>query len=247
MNIEELIGLGLTKNEAKTYLSLIKFGKASANELIRHTKMHKKLVYENIEKLIDKGLVTFIIQDHKKIFHIASPDMLVELFEEKIKETEKTKEKAEKIAKEIKTLSKQTLEKQEATIYRGVKGVKTFYRELIEIGEDMYTFGGPKESVGIMGETFWINLDKKRADINLVAKMIFNESLREWSKLIKDKVTKVKFFEENFEPLTETTIQTDRVAFIVWTEEPLLFLIKNKIVADNYKKFFNDLWKRAKS
>jgi hypothetical protein len=33
---------------------------------------------------------------------------------------------------------------------------------------------------------------------------------------------------------------------MVWTEEPFLFLIQSKEVADSYKKFFEEMWKQAK-
>lgn len=247
MKLEDLIGLGFTKNEAIVYLSLIKFGKASANELIKDTKLHKKIVYENVERLIDKGLVNYIIENNRKVFVLSSPDMIVELFNEKLSEIEEKKKTAEIMAKEIGQISKMAKHKQEAVIYRGVKGIKTYYKEVLEIGENYLVFGAPKESTEIMTKTFWLNFVKKKDERGIKARLIFNQSLKEYGYEIGDKNTRIKYFDKDFEPLTETTIQRDRVATIVWTEEPVLFLIQDKFVAESYKKFFEDMWKKAKT
>ena len=47
--------------------------------------------------------------------------------------------------------------------------------------------------------------------------------------------------------MTETNIQGDRVAITVWSEEPLLFLINDKFVAESYKKFFEAMWRNSKN
>jgi len=249
MHYEELIELGFNKNEAKVYLSLARFGKAVATDIIKQTKFHKNIVYDNLEKLIDKGLVSYVIEDGIRHFKIAPPDMLVQMFEEKKVEMEKKKDKAQRIAKEISKSMKVLKHKQEATIYRGIKGIKLFYNQAIEKGIDYVSFGAPPESINIVGEAFWINLNRRLAENNIKARLIFNESIRKHGEMIKKgfpKTIKIRYFKEDFEPLTETNIQGDRVAIMVWTEEPLLFLIQDKYVADSYLKFFNDMWKNSK-
>ena len=246
MEMKDLLDLGLTKNETKVYLALIRFRSAAAYDLIRETKLHKKLVYENLERLIDKGLASFVIQENKKIFQITSPDMLVEYFEEQADEIEDKRKKAMRIAKDIKKTRLKLPVKQGAAVYRGIKGIKAFYRELLSFGKDYIVFGAPEESLRIMGEHFWLNFNLKRKDKRIHARTIFNESIRAYGAKIKNKLTTVRYFEKDFEPRTETNVQHDRIAIIVWTEEPVLFLIKNKVVADSYRNFFEKMWKEAK-
>jgi len=66
MNYEEFIDLGFNRNEAKVYLALARYGHATANEIIKATKFHKNIVYDNLEKLIDKGLVSYITEIRRK-------------------------------------------------------------------------------------------------------------------------------------------------------------------------------------
>ena len=76
--------------------------------------------------------------------------------------------------------------------------------------------------------------------------MIFNPSIRSHGETANTKFNKIKYFEKDFEPLTETHIQKGIIAIIAWTDEPLLFKIENEQVADSYKKYFDKLWKQAK-
>ena len=67
MEIENLVELGFNKNEAIVLLALLKVGKSDANQIIKATKFHKNIVYDNLEKLIDKGLITFIKEKGRKV------------------------------------------------------------------------------------------------------------------------------------------------------------------------------------
>lgn len=246
MEIERLITLGFRQNEAKVYLALVKYQRSDANTIIKETKLHKKLVYENIEKLIDKGLVGFVIEKNKKIFSITSTNFLIELFEDKIKEELKKKDEAKKIVSELDKVVKVTKTKQEAIVYRGKQGIRTFYLELLKQKKDYVVFGAPEKSIKIMDEIFWRNFNTKRIYKKISARLLFNESIRKYGDSLKDKFTELRYFEKEFEPSTETNIQGDRVGIIVWCEEPFLFLIVDKEVAKSYREYFERMWKISK-
>lgn len=244
MDIGELIRIGMNKNEAKVYLALLRFSKADASQLIKETKFHKNIIYDNLEKLIDKGLVTYITEENRRIFQIASLSVLRRIFDEQQKELDEKKKLADKISREVDKMRKKEVHMQDAQIYRGIKAIKSFYNETLS--KDFYVFGAPQESIEIMGDLFWENYTLKRIKNRVKTKMIFNPSIRNFGERIKGKYAEIKYFNKDFEPLTETHVQEDKVAIIVWTEEPIIFLIKDKIVADSYKKYFENMWKQAK-
>tara|TARA_Y100000310_G_C20636946_1_gene791699 strand:- start:203 stop:940 length:738 start_codon:yes stop_codon:yes gene_type:complete len=241
MEVKDLTDLGFNKNEAKVYLSLVKFGKADAHQLIQDTKFHKNIVYDNLDKLMDKGLVSYVIEMKRRVFKLVSSNMIIEFFEEQERELKNRKKKARIIVKEIDETLKKVKYPQEATIYRGTNGIRSFYNESLE--DDYVVFGAPQESLQIMGETFWQNFNTKRIAKKIKVKMIFNSNIRSYGDKIKNKFTEIRYFDKEFEPLTETHIQKDKVGIIVWTEEPILFLIQDKSVSDSYLKFFEDMWK----
>ena len=245
MEIEDLINLGFNKNESIVYLSLIKFGISEASAIIKDTKFHKNIVYDNLEKLIDKGLVSYIIEEGRKVFNLASPQALIQFFDNQEKEIKEKKAVAERLSKELNNNIKKTYEKQEAEIYRGVRGIKTFFNETLN-SDGFVAFGGPPESVSILGEDFWINYQLKRTKKKVKVKLLFNQSIRKFGDNLRNRLTEIRYFEQDFEPLTETHIEEEKVALIVWTKEPFLFLIRDKNVAKSYMKFFENVWKSAK-
>lgn len=244
VNTSDFVKLGLNQNEARVYLALAQRVESDAAQIISDTKFHKNIVYDNLEKLIDKGLVTFVLHDKKKIFQAAEPHALAEFLDQEALQLQKKQDLAKQLQKEIQELQKQVPSRSTAQIYRGKQGIRAFYAKTLE-GGDFVVFGGPEESVNVMGETFWLNYDKKRCEKNIHAKMIFSTKLREYAQRIQNKFTTIKFFAGEFEHLTETHIQDNRVAIMVWTEEPMLFLIEDQKVAASYEKYFEEMWKKA--
>jgi len=246
LNVGNLIKLGLNQNEAKVYLSLIKFGKADAHELIKDTKFHKNIVYDNLDKLINKGLVSYIVEGKKRVFVVSSPEMLIELVDKDLEELKEKKGAAFKIVQEIKNRIKLVPHRQESYIFRGQMGIRAYHNEIIKESRPYSIFGAPKQSVEIMGEHFWENFEAKRAEKKIKVRMIFNSSLKEFGDKLKNKHTKIRYFNKDFEALTQTDVHEKKVAIIVWTEEPILFLIEDKEVANSYRKYFEKMWREAK-
>lgn len=244
MNLIDLEVIGLTSNEAKIFSILSDFGESDARFLIKKSGFHKKIIYDNLYRLIDKGFVTSILKDNRKVFLIANS-----IFDAYIKDQEELVNKRKTIALKLKEELKQKKEKlpesKEATLYEGKMAVKAFYTETLGFG-DYLVIGAPKQSVEIMGEVFWDNYHIKRKKNKQKIQLILNNSLREWGNKQKNSFMKIKYFDKDFEPKTEIHIQKNIVAIIVWEEKPLVFKMVNESTAESYKKYFEKLWENSK-
>jgi hypothetical protein len=96
-----------------------------------------------------------------------------------------------------------------------------------------------------MGEYFWKNHALKAARNKILGQMIFNQSLKKFSNIHNTKYAEIRFLHSNFEPLTEIIIQNDNIANIIWTRDPVLFMLQDKYAASAYKRYFDILWKNA--
>ena len=114
---ETLVRTGLSKNEAKVYLTLLKLGKATAVEITRMSKVHRVNVYDVLERLIEKGLIGTVIQAKKKIYEVASPEHLIYLLKEK-------EEALDKVMPQLKAEFKEKKEKQQVYGKRTKKSKK---------------------------------------------------------------------------------------------------------------------------
>ena len=241
MDTQILADIGLTNAEIKVYLALLELGSSASGPIIEKSGLQSSVVFMTLSRLTQKGFVSSVKEGKRSYYQASNPKHIVDYINEK-------KEKFESVLPQL--LSKQALAKENpgATLFRGMRGMRELLYELLEAGGRTHcTMGSPHEST-MMGDAWWASYHKKRAAMGIYAKLIFNESLREWAKVIKypEKHTEIKFTAKGFEPLTETIIRNDKVGIIIWTEKPIGILMHNKILASSYDKFFGLIWKTAR-
>ena len=150
---------------------------------------------------------------------------------------------------ELKEKQRAVREKELASIYKGIRGIKEVYSIMINVkGKEYNTFGGGPIAAKIMGFTWWLNLHKRRVANKLPSRQVFDESVRWGGKDIKkNPLTKIRYVDKEFAQFQETVIVGNYVAIAVFSENPYAFLIKDKNVADSYRKHFELLWGIAKN
>lgn len=234
--------LGLSKIEEKLLSKLIDYQELNAKKLVELTNHHKKVIYENISKLINKGFVGESVKEGVKQYSFLGPESIKsKIIEEKERLVEKEK-KIEELIKKIEEKPKIENSEIENFLYKGHQSIRAFFEKLLK-SKEYLVIGAPEESISIMGETFWHNFHRKQEEKKIKAKMIFNKSLKIWK--IKNPFLKVKYLDE-IEPLAEIIVFEDIVGIIIWTEKPTINILKGEIISKSYKDFFNLLWKKAK-
>ncbi|MBT3405666.1 TrmB family transcriptional regulator [Candidatus Woesearchaeota archaeon] len=239
----ELELLGLTEGESKVYLALLELGSSLAGPIIKKTKLHRATTYQILQRLTEKGLVSFTIMKGKRHFEAADPEQ----FSRQLKEKQDILSQILPELKLKKSLAKQS---QEITVYQGRNGIKTVCGHIIKRlspGGTYYDFGVSGLFRDIMKE-YWDKWQTMKQKNNIKAKVIFNESIRKNKYLLQDiKNTSYKFVPDEFYSSTDTMILDDTIILFIWTgQPPLAVMIKNKENAEGYKRQFNLMWKNAK-
>jgi len=239
MDITILENIGLTNAEIKVYLALLELGTATAGPILEKSGLQNSVVHMTLNKLVDKGFVTFVKEGKRNHYQAINPKHIIEFINEK-------KERFEEILPELLLKQQQAKEKPEIVTFRGIKGIREMLTELLEAGgKEHHTFGSSIKSL-MIGDAWWVSYHKKRAALGIKAKLIFNESLKKWCDINKYPHTEYKFTTIGFEPLTETIIRNDKVGIIIWSDKPLGTIIHQKEAADSYDKFFTIMWDSAK-
>lgn len=239
MNTQILEDIGLTNAEIKVYMSLLELGTSTAGPILQKSKLHNSVVHMTLNKLVDKGFITFIKEGKKNHYQASNPKHIIEFIDEK-------KERFEEILPELLSKQKSAKTKSEVITFRGIRGMKELLYELLEAGgKEHHTFGSTSKSL-IMGDEWWVSYHKRRAAKGIKAKLLFNESLKFWRAEHKYPRAEVRYTSKGFEPLTETIIRNDKIGILLWTDVPLGILIENKAAASSYDGFFNVIWKAGK-
>jgi len=242
MDIKIFEELGLTGAESSVYLASLRLGASSAGAIIEKSGLQSSVVYRSFGTLIDKGLISFILQGKKKIYQATKPEAFFDLIEDK-------KRRFEEILPELKKQSEYSSGGESATIFKGVAGIKEVYSIMINSGGKEYlTFGGGPVTAEVMGFTWWLNLHNRRIVNKISSRQIFDESVKGigGKEIQKKKLTRIKYLSRDFAQFQETVIVGDKVAIAVFGENPYAFLINDGKVAKGYKKYFETLWKSAK-
>ena len=247
MDTEILIKIGLTKNEIKIYLVLLQSGVSTAYELSQKTGIYRAHVYDKLEQLIDKGLVTYVYEGAKKYFKAASPEKIKQYIEDKQKELDSQKKDVEKILPELNSMFNMPKEDTIVEVFRGKEGLKYFLKDIIKTKEEVLITGIDDEKYN---EALPIFMDQYFRDIkkNKIRERVI--TLKKKGVFMFDKklapTTEYRFLEEKqFNP-TNTFVYGDKIVIVSWGTPITATMIKNKGVAETYRNHFEILWKAAK-
>ncbi len=237
MNTEILEDIGLTKAEIKVYVALLGLNTSTAGPIIDKSGLTSSVVYMALHKLLSKGLISFIKEGQIKHYQASNPDHIIQYLDEK-------KERFLEILPQLKLKQESGRTKREASFFSGTRGVRELLYELLEAGgTEHHTIGSPGISNIILPEAWWISYHIKRAAKGIKAKLIFNDSLREFKSTAEYPKSETRYTDFGpDEPLTETIIRHDKVGIIIWTKIPIGILIHDKEAAKSYEKYFQFLW-----
>ena len=145
MNIDLLEAIGLTKAEIKVYMALLDLGSSTTSPIVEKSRASSSKIYEILEKLIQKGLASFVIKSGIKYFEAASPSRLLDYMRDKEESLSKQRQELQRIIPELELKQEYSKYKSEAAIFRGLKGVKTAYEDILKTlksGDEYYVTGG---------------------------------------------------------------------------------------------------------
>ena len=249
--IKELESMGLTNGEARVYHALSKIGISSVGPISDASKVHRSIIYLILEKLIEKGLVSFIVEDNTKKYQASPPNSLLQLLEKQKDQIEDKKEDIMGIFPSILSLQSRG-KRSTATLYSGFQGVinVTFnILDKLKEGEEYYMFNLPAvqpEHHHANWEKFQIMREKKK----IHGKQLYNPDVND--KVLKDrnshKYVDARRMPINFKtPPTYYYVYKDvTVISLSQGVEPIAVEIINQEVADGFKAYCNWLWKKSK-
>jgi len=231
--IENLHEAGLTGNEARVYLELLKKGEISANSIAKSISMDRTLTYTVLNHLIEKGMVSYIIRENKKFFVAANPENLMN-------NIRKREAITADLIEELKKIQKISGESQEITVYEGKKGLRTLITEIAK-SKIVYSFG----ATGRLYDTLYESphLTKEMLKEGMKGKIIFSSKCKNHP-FTKFKNIKCRYLDVKSE--ATTTIFDDKITIHLIKEKPIIIIIKNKLIADSYRAYFEVLWMQAK-
>lgn len=252
-NFDPLLKIGLSITEARVYLSLVELGESKTGPLCDKSKVHSSKIYSVLESLIQKGFVSYRIQNNVKIFIASSPNILKNLFEEKEKKLNEEKKDMLNLINTLKNTQNKPLSYSLYRYYEGISGIRSLWLELTEElnniskGEEILIYTGKREAYeGLLG--LYEEFHKLRVKKGIKYKVVypFEEKNTKLSRRRKRQLAEVRF--TNLTNEAEFSIVGDKLIIQYITQRtPRAFMIQDKIFVQTFIQIFYKLWQSSKS
>jgi|SRR3989344_1004375 len=241
---EVLEKVGLSKNESKVYITLLKLGSSSAGIIAEKSRVYRTNVYEALNRLVEKSLVSYVFKGHQKFFQAEKPEKILDILREK-------EDSFKKILVHLSAQHSLPKNKDKVSIFEGLNGLKTITDDILKEKEqansfnEVLTFGIPND-VSFKMRTFINSYHNKRVKLKLVQKHIYDENAKmRIEHLNKMPYTEAAYLTNHANSPATTTIYGNKVAFFIWSDPVLSILIESERMAETYRNYFNLLYSIA--
>jgi len=241
MEEEFLEKIGLTKNEAKVYLAVLRQGSISVGRIAEESCVHRRNAYDAADRLAQRGLMGYATKNKTRHFHITSPQKLLDMAREQRKDLEERERELEGLMPELLLLSDSREEKQDASILKGRESRKVVFEDILKSASENRCLGGHTPSnLSINYVKQW---HKRRIKAGIRDMVIYNKKDPFTQYLKKLKRTEVRLMPKPIESKTVMNIYGSKVAIFLWIkDQPFTIWIDNEKVSNDFREYFDFMW-----
>lgn len=245
--IQELTQLGLTDGEARVYLSLLKIGSSKVGPIVRDSHVSYSKIYDVLERLSMKGLVSHVIIDDVKHFNAIEPYRLQDYIQRKEEQLNIQKEIVDQIVPSLIKIANNNRRRNSAEIFVGDRGLRSAYEILLRdtSANEVLRYFYPYNEYHDIASPFYSRLyqfqKSKKLDERGISIIDFKKSYH-YKQISSKYNVKLRFVDF---PLPGTMdIFKDRMLIISWSTKTGI-LISSKEIADHFKEYFDSIWNIA--
>ena len=244
MEISILKELGLTDGEIKVYDALLELNSSSTGEISRKSGVHTSKVYPILDRLIQKGLASFIYKGKIRMYQVTPPKNLLDIIEHKKRDLEEKENKIRELVSKME-IKREDEKRQWAAVFEGKEGIRNLFEIMLDEwqdGEDYLVFAPGEEFMDEDLNKFFKKHHLKRIEKGIIVKVIALKSQEEYYKKEYENIPGFEFrFTKNSIPAAINIVH-NKVSTIIWSKPPNAFVIDSEIAARKYRIFFNTLW-----
>lgn len=238
---EELREIGLTENEIKIYTALLEIGTSTPAQVADKIGISRSYIYDALGRLLEKEMVSIVYIKNKKHYQSVGPNLLKEIVKTKLK-------RIERIVPNLLGLTQKERENIHVEVHKGQYVYKTLLNDItstLSSKSEVLIFGIDDAVLSAVDphylthlEIYFTKLKRKKIE----EKVIIKESSK---RLEQAETTKYRFLPNESIGNVAFEVYGNKVAIFLWGKPNYLLLIKNREVANSYRKQFDILWEKA--
>ena len=245
MEIEhQLRDLGLTPNESRVYLTLLRIGESRAGRIAKEARLERTSTYAALSRLVRKGLASYAVEANRKLFDAGDPSGFTSYYQEKV-------ERAKLVIPAllaIKSLKNGEREHERLIKFSGYAGVKTVLRDVLKTckDKDEYVILGSENQLSEKLPTF-ARIFVKQKDARKIKAKILVRMGRKSHQGPLSKYTSYRMVPHDIISPTVVSVYGSKVSMILWSENPEAVIIDDAPTAKTFRSYFDFMWGHAKT
>jgi sugar-specific transcriptional regulator TrmB len=236
--------LGFSSSEAKVYLSLIRYSSCTIQVLAKCTNIHRRNIYDVINRLIEKGMVCEIVTSGGNLYKAFDPEKIESIYNQKMKEIKSILPDLQGIYNRSNSGNSQN----EVVIFRGLEGYKNYMRMILSARKTIYSLGTKGDWFDSRLNNFSADFFKEKARLGIESKLLIDY---EYSKIFnpgKHLLAEYKILPESYSTDSTIDIFDDRVVIFSVVKDNIvdmysdILMIQDSHLALNFIKWHGLIW-----
>ena len=248
METELLKNIGLTDSEIKVYLALLELGSTTKGPIVNKSGVASSKIYELLEKLTQKGLVSSVIKSGVRYFESAPPSRILDYLKEKENALQEQEKKLQELIPALEMKRSMAGIGSEVQVFKGMKGAETSFGDILKElkrGDEYYVLGISKFTPHF--ERFVIHFHKRRAKQGIKCKILVNELAKDIGKQLEQvPLTKTMYLQKELFTPVVFIIYKDKTLISIGLDE-IFIQIKSKNLSDGLRAYADYMWSIGKN
>lgn len=232
--------LGLTNLELAVYLAALELGEANIQEISRKSGVKRTSIYNFIDALKDRQLLSEVKKGKRKFYAAISPRHLLD--EQKARTAS-----IEQIIPQLLAIQNNSRKKPRVMFFEGLDGIKEIYQMTLRDKQTVYAWEDLDKTLEVLPESFIKSYPSERAAKKIPARCIDRDtkSAREWTAKNNVRLARESRFIDSEEFATEINVFGNKVAFYRWDKKsPFGVVIEDAGIATAVRVAWQELWDR---
>lgn len=236
---QKLTKIGLHEREAKLYLALLELGESGVYPLSKKAEIQRTYVYDILDALAKRGLVTRFEKEGKKTYRAEPPETIERMLQQRLTDFSA-------ILPELLSIYNIAPNKPKVRFYEGKEGALAMYDEMM--AEPWYdNIGEPDAFLAAMGPDFATDLGRRIAANKIRTRELFTRPQHpllhntEYNASLQE----IRYLAEGVHITTDLCISETKAYFISFDKDIHTVVIEGSGIVRTLQTMFDLLWQNT--
>lgn len=171
---KNLISIGFSEKETGVYLALLELGKRTVSAIARKAAVNRTTVYDILDSLVSKGVVSVSGKEPFQEFVAESPDKILDFVRTEISNKQAELKQAEEIVPQLKSMHNVS-DRPQVRFYEGSEGLEQVYEDTLTSHETIRAYANVEDTHSIL-TGYFPKYYKRRAAKGIKIRAIFPDN-----------------------------------------------------------------------